>query len=229
MDLKFPLNYIAITTKYKSTHKAIDLGWSKNYGGKNVDVYACGDGVVTSIRDGKNNTLIPHESGNYVTIKYINGFESRVCHLQKGSIKVKKGDKVTNETVVGKMGNSGYCGINKGNHVHFILWKNNKRVNPLNYVYVFPDQIVGKDTKKENHLLYYDNITVYIEITAKSGIWCRKGAGFKYSKYKAIPSGMKCKLVNKDVKRANGYDWWKIIYDHESVYIPYNKDWVKEL
>ena len=231
MKLKYPLNYIGITTGYKSTHKAIDLGWSSKDGGKNACVYACSDGIVTSIIDGKNNTLIPHQSGNYVTVKYNDGYESRVCHLLKGSINVSVGDKVSQNTILGRMGNSGYCGINKGNHVHFILWKNNKRVNPIKHVYVYPDEKVAPSTKREYpNLLYYNEPEPkeeYIEIIAKSGLWCRKGIGFDYPKYKAIPYGTKCKLLEKKCGKSNGYEWWKIIYVNEEVYIPYKKEWVK--
>ena len=67
----------------------------------------------------------------------------------------------------------------------------------------------------------------YIQINAKSGVWCRKGIGFKYSKYKAIPWGTKCELVEKNVGTANGYKWDKIIYNGVTVYLPNN--WNKYL
>ena len=157
MKLKYPTNYIGITKGYKTSHHAIDLGWNNKYGGKNAPVYACGHGEVISIRDGRNNTMIPGDSGNYVTVRYQGGYETRVCHLLKGSIKVQKGDKVTPNTRLAKMGNSGYCGVKRGNHVHFIVWKDEKRVNPIKHVYVYPDQVVAKSTKKEYpSLLYYE-------------------------------------------------------------------------
>lgn len=241
MKLKYPTHYIGITKGYKVSHLAIDLGWNNKYGGKNVPVYACGKGIVSSIRDGRNNSMIPHDSGNYVSVKYYDEnnkllYETRVCHLEKGSIKVKEGDYVDETTILGKMGNSGYCGIKKGNHVHFIVWKNGSRVNPIKNVYVYPDEIVANSTKKEYpNLLYYNNepeptpTKKYIEIIAKNGIWCRKGIGFKYPKYKAIPYGMKCELLEKNCGKSNGYEWWKIIYAKEIVYIPYKNTWVKEL
>lgn len=231
MKLKYPLNYIAITTSYKATHKAIDLGWSSKDGGKNAPVYACGEGFVTSIRDGRDNSMTPTDSGNYVTIKY-NDYESRVCHLLKGSINVNVGNEVTPDTIIGKMGNSGYCGVKRGNHVHFILWKNGKRVNPIKHVYVYQNQKVCASTKREfPNLLYNDSDKKYkyIEITAKSGLWCRKGIGFSYPKYKAIPYGMKCKLIEKNSGYSNGYEWWKIEYAKEEVYVSYMDAWIKEI
>lgn len=67
----------------------------------------------------------------------------------------------------------------------------------------------------------------YIQINARSGVWCRKGIGFKYSKYKAIPCGIKCELISKNVGTANGYKWDKIIYNGVTVYLPNN--WNKYL
>ena len=235
IKLKYPLKFVGITQDYKTTHLANDLGWNNNYGGKNCDLYACGDGIVTSIRDGRNNSMTYGDSGNYVTIKYSDGYETRTCHMLKGSIKVKKGDKVTSSTIIGKMGNSGYCMKNKANHVHFIVWKNGVRVNPRKHVYVYDDNVVAKSNEYE--LLYYtgeeekspapvDN-KKYIQINARSGVWCRKGIGFKYSKYKAIPCGTKCELVEKNVGTANGYKWDKIIYNGVTVYLPNN--WNKYL
>ncbi len=70
-------------------------------------------------------------------------------------------------------------------------------------------------------------IKKYIVINAKSGVWCRKGIGFKYAKYKAIPCGTKCELLEKNAGSANGYKWDKIIYNGVTVYLPNN--WNKYL
>ena len=223
IKLKYPLKFVGITQDFKLTHRALDMAWNVKYGGKNADIYACGDGVVTSIRDGRNNSMINGNSGNYVTIKYADGYETRTCHMLKGSITVKKGDKVTKDTLIGKMGNSGYCGRNKAYHLHFIVWKNGVRVNPRKHVYVYDDNVVAKSN--EYKLLYYHGEEPieekkYIKINARSGVWCRKGIGFKYPKYKAIPYGTKCELLEKNAGTSNGYKWDKIIYNNEVVYLP---------
>ena len=68
----------------------------------------------------------------------------------------------------------------------------------------------------------------YVQITASAGVWCRTGGfGFKYSKYKVIPKNTKCELLAKNVGKANGYNWDKILYEGKTVYIP-NK-WNKYL
>ena len=56
--LTFPTKFVGITNGYKLTHTAIDLAWNSKHGGKNANIYASGDGVVTSVRDGRNNTMV---------------------------------------------------------------------------------------------------------------------------------------------------------------------------
>lgn len=221
IKLKYPLKFVGITQDFKTTHRALDMAWNNTYGGRNADIYACGDGIVTSIRDGRNNSMFNGDSGNYVTIKYADGYETRTCHMLKGSITVKKGDKVNTNTIIGKMGNSGYCGRNRAYHLHFIVWKNGFRVNPRKHVYVYDDNVVAKSNEYE--LLYYHGEfeeKKYIKINARSGVWCRKGIGFKYPKYKVIPYGTKCELLEENAGTSNGYKWDKIIYKNEAVYLP---------
>ena len=153
IKLKYPLKFVGITQDYSSYHRANDLGWNNKYGGRTADIYACGDGIVTEVVDGKNNTMNYGDSGNYVTIKYNDNYKTRTCHMLKNSIKVKVGDKVSKSSVIGKMGNSGYCGKNRAYHLHFIVWKNGVRVNPREHVYVYNDNVVAKTN--EYKLLYY--------------------------------------------------------------------------
>ncbi len=228
IKLKYPLKFVGITQDYSSYHRANDLGWNNKYGGRTADIYACGDGIVTEVVDGKNNSLNYGDSGNFVTIKYPDGYKTRTCHMLKNSINVKVGDKVEASRVIGKMGNSGYCGKNRAYHLHFIVWKNGARVNPREHVYIYNDNVVAKTN--EYKLLYYNEdepVRKNFIITAKSGVWCRKGIGFKYPKYKAIPYGTKCELLVKNAGYANGYKWDKINYNNEIVYLPNN--WNKYL
>ena len=157
VKLKYPTKFVGITQDFTTTHLANDLGWNNNYGGKNCDLYACGNGTVTSIRDGRNNTMVNGDSGNYVTIKYADGYKTRTCHMLKGSITVKPGDKVTSSTIIGKMGNSGYCRKDRAYHTHFIVWKNGVRVNPRKNVYVYDDNVLyffKKDSSDPNNIKY---------------------------------------------------------------------------
>lgn len=223
--LRFPLKFVGITQGFNSIHTAIDMGWNNSYGGKNADVFACGFGEVIEVVDNKDNTLIPNMSGNYVTIKYDDNIKVRVCHLLKNSIKVKKGDKVTKDKIIAKMGNSGYCGINKAYHTHVIVFKDNKRVNPLDYLYF--DKNFNVLAKTNTFNIKYINLTEYIQINTKSGVWSRHTPSLKGKKFKAIPNGTICELISKDIANVDNYKWDLIIYKNELVYLP-NK-WNKYL
>ena len=67
--------------------------------------------------------------GNYVRIKHANGLETTYAHLS--AIKVAKGQKVSRGQTVGLIGNTGNS---NGPHLHFEVYKNGTRVNPLLYV-----------------------------------------------------------------------------------------------
>ena len=66
----------------------------------------------------------------------------------------------------------------------------------------------------------------YVQLTAN--VWCRlKGYGFKYAKYKVISNNTKCELITKNIGKSDGYNWDKVIYNDNTVYLP-NK-WNKYL
>ena len=46
-------------------------------------------------------------------------------------INCKKGDKVSQSSVIGFVGSTGYS---TGNHLHFTVYKNHKLVNPLTLI-----------------------------------------------------------------------------------------------
>ena len=197
-----------ITQKYKKlTHKGIDV---VKYKSQTCDIKAHTDGQVVMIQTGqKNNKNAKGNAsyGNFVKMKHPDGYYTLYAHLKE--VYVKKGAKLKKGDFVGYMGNTGKS---FGAHLHFEV-RNTKdtRIDPT--IYLTEDL---PETKKK-----------YVEITAKSGVWCRKGIGFKYKKYKVIPYSTICELVKKDAGSANGYKWDKIVYEGEKVYVP-NK-WNKYL
>ena len=159
-QLQFPLQYNAVTYGAKASHKAIDLGWNSKYGGKNAPVMAPGAGkVVAAVNSKSNNKRKPATYGNYVTI-YLGTYKigtknkkvyCRLAHLKKGSLKVKKGQKVTRGQVIGKMGNTGYS---FGNHLHFEILIGGtsakyKRKDILKWVVMYPGQLANAATAKK--------------------------------------------------------------------------------
>lgn len=104
------------TGKYwKNGHKGIDIVCS------NRQIYATCEGEVY-------NTGFDETGwGYWVSVKDGEDRRHIFCHLAKGSIKVKKGDKVTRLTVIGTMGDTGNV---TGVHLHYQINVNGVAVNP---------------------------------------------------------------------------------------------------
>ncbi|MEK5495407.1 peptidoglycan DD-metalloendopeptidase family protein [Paenibacillus sp. FSL R7-0297] len=85
-------------------------------------VYAAMEGVVTSADQ-------LGARGKYIIIKHANGLETWYMHLN--GMVVSPGDKVSKGEQIGMLGNTGRS---TGPHLHFQVVKQNKPVNPLNYV-----------------------------------------------------------------------------------------------
>lgn len=110
-------------------------------------------------------------------------------------------DELAHEVLEGKWGNGE---------------ERKRRLTEAGYDYRAVQDRVNELVKEKKYIQLIDNV------------WCRTGGyGFKYSKYKVIPKNTKCELLAKNVGKANGYNWDKILYEGKTVYIP-NK-WNKYL
>lgn len=118
---------------WKNGHKGIDITGEKT-------LYSICDGEVTYTGYDKNGW------GYYVSVKP-NGFDRIrfiLCHIVKGSIKVKKGDRVSRTTVLGTMGSTGNS---SGVHVHVECRIDNTAVDPTPYLKIANKKATGlKDT-----------------------------------------------------------------------------------
>ena len=149
MKPKFPTKYIAFTTYFGPDHKAVDIPNGVTVNNKmmdNKDVFFTHDGkVITNSYASDYGYFIEYEYIGEDGAKYVVGdghFDSKP-NLQVGAT-YKQG------TFIHKMGNTG---TSKAVHDHHRLTRNDVRVNPLDYEYVYPDQVVGQyETAK---LKYY--------------------------------------------------------------------------
>jgi murein DD-endopeptidase MepM/ murein hydrolase activator NlpD len=98
-------------------HAAIDL--AANMG---TPVKASMDGRVTSV--GFNSTY-----GNYIIITHSGGYQTMYAHLSV--VSVTNNQYVVQGREIGKVGSTGYS---TGPHLHFALYKNNRSLNPLDYL-----------------------------------------------------------------------------------------------
>lgn len=118
-----------ITQKYSKAHEAIDLV------GKNFtldDIVAHSDGKVVFLQTGKKNNKgsTGNESyGNCIKIMHAGGYYTLYAHLKY--VNVKMGENVKKGQTIGYMGDTGNA---YGKHLHFEVWKNNKRINPTTYL-----------------------------------------------------------------------------------------------
>ena len=74
-----------------------------------------------------------HGYGNSVLIDHGSGFVSRYAHFSK--TKVREGEPVNTNTVIGEVGNSGYavgsaCPDYPGTHLHIALYENGESIKP---------------------------------------------------------------------------------------------------
>ncbi len=89
-----------------------------------TQVIAPADGVVEkAVRKGK-------EEGRTIEINHKNGYVTKYKYL--GDIMVRKGQKVKQGTVIGRVGVSG---MSFAPHLHYEVWYNGEMMDPMNYYF----------------------------------------------------------------------------------------------
>lgn len=104
-------------TGARSYHSGIDMACPQG-----TQIYAALAGTVTET--GYNNIY-----GNYVVITHHSGYKTLYGHMS--AILAVRGQAVNTNTCIGKVGSTG---MSTGPHLHFTVFKNGSRVNPLNYL-----------------------------------------------------------------------------------------------
>lgn len=104
---------------------------------RGVDVLAAAPGTVARLRDGVPDISVRtrglqavagQECGNGVVIDHGDGWETQYCHLARGSLKVKVGDKVQAGAPIGRVGLSGETEFP---HLHLSVRHNGQMVDPF--------------------------------------------------------------------------------------------------
>ncbi len=90
--------------------------------GFGAEVLAVADGVIAAALDGETDMPVPpvpaeRASGNYIALDLGAGRFAFYEHLQRGSLVIKAGQRVTRGQVIAKLGSSGSTSI--GPHLHF--------------------------------------------------------------------------------------------------------------
>ncbi len=136
--LKSPLATVRITSRYGRRFHPV-LGRMKMHAG--VDYGAPTGTPVQSVADG---TVTyagwKGANGKLVSVRHANGYVTHYAHLSK--IHVKRGQKVSKKTVIGKVGNTGRS---TGPHLHFGMTKNGRHINPLEVDFARGEPLKGKE------------------------------------------------------------------------------------
>ena len=103
-----------------------------------VPVLASAAGVVKNVREGMEDVALSDEAsrerikgrecGNGVMIEHQGGWQTQYCHLRKGSVRVKSGDRVEVATPLGLVGLSGQTEFP---HVHLTIRHKGEVVDPF--------------------------------------------------------------------------------------------------
>ncbi len=104
---------------------------------KGVSVLAAAAGVVKAMRDGVADVNVRviglenvagRECGNGLVIAHDGGWETQYCHLAKGSVRLRDGERVEVGTTLGLVGLSGQTEFP---HLHFSVRHNGATVDPF--------------------------------------------------------------------------------------------------
>jgi murein DD-endopeptidase MepM/ murein hydrolase activator NlpD len=102
-----------------------------------VDVLAAAGGEVRRVRDGMTDMVFRageasaiegRECGNGVVVAHPDGWETQYCHLAKGSVRVRPGDRVVAGQPLGRVGFSGRASFP---HLHFTVRQGGIAVDPF--------------------------------------------------------------------------------------------------
>ena len=105
--------------------KARKMHWGMDFTApRGTPVYASGDGVVT--RADSNSSGY----GNHIRIDHGYGYVSLYAHLYKYNI--KKNQKVKRGDLIGFVGSTGRS---EAPHLHYEIFKDDERINPINFYY----------------------------------------------------------------------------------------------
>ncbi len=125
--MRTPIDGARLSSPYgKRVHPI--LGYTKMHTGtdfaapRGTPIYAAGNGTITQI--GRNGGY-----GNYIRIRHSNGsYQTAYAHMKGFARGLKKGSRVKQGQVIGYVGSSGNS---TGQHLHYEVFKDGSRMNPM--------------------------------------------------------------------------------------------------
>lgn len=123
--LKSPLKYANITSRFsRSRFHPVQLMWKAH---KGTDYAApSGTPIMTTASGIVEQTGYTAGNGNFVKVKHDRTYSTQYLHMSR--ILVRRGQRVTQGTVIGRVGSTGLA---TGPHVCYRFWKNGVQVDAL--------------------------------------------------------------------------------------------------
>ncbi|HEX9445510.1 MAG TPA: peptidoglycan DD-metalloendopeptidase family protein [Candidatus Binatia bacterium] len=128
--LRFPLNFIEITSTFSNSRLHPVLGIDRPHTG--VDFAARRGTPVRAVADGKIlfAGLRKGGYGRLIEVEHDSVYSSRYAHLQKVALGIRNGVAVKKGQVIGFVGSTG---LTTGPHLHFEIYQNHQYVDPLTF------------------------------------------------------------------------------------------------
>jgi murein DD-endopeptidase MepM/ murein hydrolase activator NlpD len=101
---------------YARAHQGVDFG-----AGQGTPILAAGDGVIVKAQRWRG-------YGNWLQIRHTGGWDTGYAHISRYAKGVRPGVRVRQGQVVAYVGSTG---MSTGPHLHYEVWQNGKRVNPV--------------------------------------------------------------------------------------------------
>jgi murein DD-endopeptidase MepM/ murein hydrolase activator NlpD len=124
--MKTPINGARLSSAYGMRKHPI-LGYNKLHQGVDfaaptgTPIMAAGTGRIEFI--GTNGGY-----GKHIRLKHLNGYKTSYSHLNSYASGMSKGVKVRQGQTIGFVGSTG---MSTGPHLHYEVWFNNKKINPM--------------------------------------------------------------------------------------------------
>jgi murein DD-endopeptidase MepM/ murein hydrolase activator NlpD len=158
--LRTPINGARISSSFGMRRHPI-LGYSKFHGGvdfaapKGTPIYAAGDGRITRRSYDRFN-------GNLIRIKHNSTYATGYAHMSKFAANLRIGSRVKQGQVIGYVGTTGRS---TGNHLHYEIVKNGKKVDPVKV------KLPNKEALKDEELKEFKK--AILETRIKIGTLCK--------------------------------------------------------
>lgn len=160
--LKAPLKFINITSHYsKNRFHPVQLIWKAH---KGTDYAApTGTPIMTTAAGVVEQAGYTAGNGNFVKVKHDKTYSTQYLHMSK--ILVKRGQRVTQGQVIGKVGSTGLA---SGPHVCYRFWKNGVQVDALKLK--LPTSTPMEGRYKEKYMAYMAPLKRELDSVAAASI-----------------------------------------------------------